>query len=690
MSEVDQAPRQQALPMRASGRAQPRFGGISPARRALNPILLDAPVVSADGSRASVFFTPTSAVIERRMPLIISGVSGAALLCAYVLSKTADIAPLTHLLTLCAFTVAAIPAASTVWQTVKKLRVNVDVLMLLGAVLAAVIGSPMEGALLLFLFALSGAMEGYALRRTQAAIVSLHNLVPSEAIILTDDGAERIALKRVSVGQRALVRPGDKVPLDGNVVEGSSAVDESPITGESVPRDKTVGDRVYAGTTNLNGRLVIEVTKTSTDTTLARILKLVTEARHRRAGVERLIDRIGPTYSTAVICASLLSGVVLHYAMGMDAREAVFRAIALLIVCSPCALIIATPVAYLSAIGAAARRGILIKGGVFLETFARTKAVVFDKTGTLTTGQVRLAKIIPHDDITEHEALRFAGALESASSHPLAGAVMRELDDRQLQPHPVEQLHSEPGQGISATSNGCRVWIGRPSAGESLIDAPHRDVFNATVESVRRSGKAASALIVDGKPSVLVFEDTLRSNASTTIAQLRRGGIERIEMLTGDHAVAAGAIAAELNIDGFRADLLPEEKLTVSAELRAKHGRLVMVGDGVNDAPALAAADVGIAIGSIGADVALEAADIVLMNDNLEGVAWLYTHAKRTANIVRQNLILAIGVIVVLSGFALAGKIPLPIAVIGHEGSTILVAINALRLLRGGEPRTQS
>lgn len=689
MNEIDQSLRLQTLPELATGHGRLGLGGLNFARKALNPILLDAPVVSADGMRASVFFTPTSAVIERQMPLIISGVAGVALLSAYVVSKTVGIAPLTHLFTLCAFTVAAIPAASTVWDSVRRFRIDVDVLMLLGAVLAAVIGSPMEGALLLFLFALSGTLEGYALRRTQAAIVSLHNLIPSEAIVLTDGVAQRVTLKRVSVGQRVLVRPGDKVPLDGEVVEGSSAVDESPITGESLPRDKTVGDRVFAGTTNVNGRLVIEVTKMSTDTTLAKILKLVTEARHRRAGVERLIDRIGPTYSTAVICASLLSGVVLYYVADVGAREAVFRAIALLIVCSPCALIIATPVAYLSAIGAAARRGILIKGGVFLETFARAKAMVFDKTGTLTTGQVRLAKIIPHHDITEREALCFAGALESASSHPLAGAVMRELDERQLQPHPVEHLFSEPGQGISATSNGRRVWIGRPSAAESLIDATHRDAFNSTVETVRRSGKAASALVVDGMPSVLVFEDTLRSNASTTIAQLRRGGIERIEMLTGDHAVAAGAMAAELNIDGFRADLLPEEKLAASVELRAKHGRLVMVGDGVNDAPALAAADVGIAIGSIGADVALEAADIVLMSENIEGVAWLHAHAKRTAHIVRQNLTLAIGVIVVLSGFALSGAIPLPLAVVGHEGSTILVAVNALRLLRSAEPRFQ-
>ncbi len=664
----------------------PRHAGISPARHSLNPILLDAPVIDAGRGRASVFLTPASAAIERSLPMIVAGSSGVLLLGAFIASQSGAPSPLRDLLILLAFAIAAIPAVASVWDSFQHLRIDIDVLMLLGAVLAAIIGSPMEGGLLLFLFALSGALEEYSLDRTQAAIVSLHNLIPTQAIVLGRSGAHRMSLKRVAVGQRVLVRPGDRVPLDGIVVEGNSSINESAITGESLPRDKGVGDTVFAGTANIQGRLVVEVTKAASDTTLARILKLVTEARHKRADVQRLIDRIGPTYSVLVVTASVTTGLLLHFVGGVGGKQSVYRAIALLIVCSPCALVIATPVAYLSAIAAAARRGILIKGGVFLETLARAKAIVFDKTGTLTTGQICLARLITHDGISDDEALRYAGALEASSSHPLAGAVMAGLADRQLEPYSVQDLTSIPGRGLSASSNGRRVWIGRPDLATEHVQADHRASFEDSLKTVYRSGKAAAALVIDGLPNILVFEDSVRSTASETLSRLRANGVQRIDMLTGDHELVASTIATQLGVDGFRANLLPEDKLTAARELRDQHGIVVMVGDGVNDAPALASADVGIAIGSIGADVALEAADIVLMNNSLDGVAWVHAHAKRTAQVVRQNLTLAIGVIVVLSGFAVAGHVPLPLAVIGHEGSTVLVALNAMRLLGGPRP----
>lgn len=653
------------------------------ARHALNPILLDAPVVSADGQRASVFLTPLSAAIERRMPLIMAVSSGVLLAAGYASQSIGSAKPLADLFVMLAFAVAAIPALQSVWDSLRSFRIDIDALMLLGAGLAAIIGQPAEGALLLFLFALSGALEEFALNRTQAAIVSLHNLVPSEALVLIDAQIHRTTLNRVAVGSRVLIRPGDRVPLDGTVVEGTSAVNESAITGESMPRDKRVGDPVYAGTTNLNGRLVMEVIRKSTDTTLARILRLVTEAKHRRAGVQRLIDRIGPTYSTSVILFSIAFGLAAHFGFGIAGKDAVRRAIAVLIVCSPCALIIATPVAYLAAIGACARRGILIKGGVYLETFARAKTVVFDKTGTLTTGQVRLTRVISHDGIGEDEALRSAGAIESSSSHPLAAAIMRHLDERKLQPHAITELKNVAGEGTGGMAAGRAVWIGRPNLASTRILPDHQARFAETLAEVQPCGQATSALVIDGIPALFVFEDSLRPDAGPALRRLRAAGITHMEMLTGDHESAARALADQLDLDGYRADLLPEQKLTVTEELRRQHGELVMVGDGVNDAPALAAADVGIAIGSIGADVALEAADIVLMNDNLSAVAWLRDHATRTARIVRQNLFLAIGVIVGLCGFAMAGTVPLPIAVIGHEGSTVLVALNALRLLRG-------
>ncbi|NOS99919.1 MAG: cation-translocating P-type ATPase [Phycisphaerales bacterium] len=645
-------------------------------------MLFDSPVIDMDGDRASVFLTPASAVIERRMPLIIAFSAGVLLAVSFIGSRFALPRPLVHLTTMLAFAVAAIPALSSVWESLRRLRIDIDVLMLLGAGLAAVIGSPFEGALLLFLFALSGALEEFALDRTQSAIVTLHNLVPLDAIVLRDSGPVRVPLNRIALGERVLVRPGDRVPLDGAVVEGASSVNEAAITGESVPRDKNIGDDVYAGTSNLNGRLVVRVTKSSRDTTLARILTLVTEARHQRAAVQRLIDRIGPVYSTSVIGVSIVAGVVLHLLFAVSGQESIRRAIAVLIVGSPCALIIATPVAYLAAIGAAARRGVLVKGGVYLEALARARVVVFDKTGTLTTGRVRLVEVICGDGLDEREVLRLAGAVESSSSHPLAAAVMQALNDRKLEPYPVQDLQYVPGEGASARSNGRRLWIGKPKSAADHIAPAHLPRFRDRVDQVYRGGRAASAFVVDGVPAVLAFEDTLRDNARETIQRLRDAGVRRVAMLTGDHESVASAIAAQLSVDEFHADLLPDAKVKAAEALRRKHGAIIMVGDGVNDAPTLAAADVGIAIGSIGADVALEAADIVLMNNNLDGVAWVHRQAQRTARIVRQNLTLAIGVIVVLACFAAAGQIPLPIAVIGHEGSTVLVALNALRLLR--------
>jgi len=654
----------------------------APRRRSLNPVLLDAPLVDADAGEASVFLTPQAQTAERHMPLISAAAAGGSLLAAFACAQLGASRPVVHLLTLIAFAIAGVPALSSVWESVREIKIDIDVLMLLGAGLAAVIGSPMEGALLLVLFALSGALESYALRRTQSAIVALRNLSPTDAVLLTDAGPRTVRLKEVARGQRVLVRPGDRVPLDGCVVEGRSAVDESAITGESVPREKAPGDDVYAGTVNTHGRLVVEVTRLANDTTLARVVELVTEARQQKAGVERLIDRIGPTYSVVVIALSIAAALLLPFVLGLSWTESIRRGIALLIVGSPCALIIATPVAYLSGIAGAARRGVLIKGGRYLEALARTAVMVFDKTGTLTTGQVRLVEVVPHAGLDGDEALRVAAAVESSSTHPLARAVVTAVEERQLTPYASDDFRSIPGEGLSARVNGRQVWIGRPGLATGRIEGEARDWCAATVERVRTEGRTAAVMLIDDDPSVLVFQDTLRDQAAECVAALRRQGIGRIEMLTGDHDLVAAAIARQVGLDGFEAELMPEDKLTAGRRLRERYGHIVMVGDGVNDAPALVDADVGIAVGSVGADVALDAADIVLMGDRIEQVAWLHRQARRTAAIVRQNLTLAIGVIAVLGIFALFAGVPLPLAVIGHEGSTVLVALNALRLLR--------
>ncbi|MCP4247900.1 MAG: heavy metal translocating P-type ATPase [bacterium] len=655
---------------------------IKPARRALNPVLLDVPVEAQDATRASVFYTPQSQWLARHMPLFAAAAAALCLASAFVAARSGAQSALVHLFTLVAFAIAGLPALESVWESVRQPKIDIDVLMLLGAGLAALIGSPMEGALLLVLFALSGALETYALQRTESAIVALRRLAPSEALLLTEQGTVTVRLGEVALGQRIVVRPGDRVPLDGRVVEGHSALDESAITGESMPRDKAPGDAVFAGTVNTSGRLIVEVTKLASDTTLARIVELVTQARHRKASTERLVDRIGPPYSVAVILFAIAVGAVLPPLTGITWSEGIHRGIAVLIVGSPCALIIATPVAYLSAVAGAARAGVLIKGGVYMEILAKTGVVVFDKTGTLTTGVVRLLDVVPLNGTDRDEALRLAGAIESASTHPLAVAVMAELQRREMSPHEATDLASDPGRGLTGRVNGDEVWIGRPELAEGRL-APDRSAdCSRRVAEVRRDGRTVAVMVADRSATLLVFEDAPREDAAGCVRALRSQGVGWVEMLTGDHELVASTLAEQLQLDGYSAELLPEDKLSIARRLRENYGQLVMVGDGVNDAPALVEADVGIAMGSIGADVALDAADVVLMNDRIERIAWLHRHARRTAAIVRQNLTVALAVIVVLGGLAVSTSVPLPLAVIGHEGSTVLVALNALRLLR--------
>jgi Cd2+/Zn2+-exporting ATPase len=655
---------------------------ISPRREASNPILSDESVIDRSDAPVQVFYTSSAQRIERFSELIVAVAAGLCLLFAWLVSLFGGPAPLRDLFTLLAFASAGTPALRSVWDSLRAAKIDIDVLMLLGAVLAAVVGSPFEGALLLFLFALSGGLEEFALRRTQTAIHALRDLSPKEAIVIDGEAQRRVPLRQVPVGALILVRPGEKLPLDGVIVEGASAIDESAITGESIPRDCAPGDEVFAGTQNRDGRIILRVSKLASDTTLARIVRLVTEARHHPPRAQRLIDRIGPTYATTVVLASITAGVVCAFVFGVEPRESVRRAIALLIVASPCALIIATPVAYLSAIAAAARQGILIKGGAHLEVIARAKAFVFDKTGTLTTGRVRLCGIDCPDGLSPAETLRLVGAVESVSNHPLASAVTEELRVRGIAAAPLAEYESKPGIGVEGRSNGRRIWVGRPEQLATFAPQVHSDALTRRVADLRGEGKTVSAMMIDGSAGLLAFQDVTRAGAVECVDRLHQHGVRRIEMLTGDHELVARRVADALGLDGFTAEMKPEEKRSAASELSRNNGPVVMVGDGVNDAPALASADVGIAMGAMGAEVALEAADVVLMNDRIEAVAWLHRHALRTAGIVRQNLTLAIAVIATLSVFAVLGEVPLPLAVIGHEGSTVVVALNALRLLK--------
>lgn len=669
----------------SKARWRPRRG---PTRRALNPILSDAVLFEGGLSSTDVFYTPLAQAISRHLELMIAAGAGAFLLAGWIGSLLGMPVPLVNLCTLLAFAIGAIPAIEEVWEKLTGLRVDIDLLMLLGAGLAAMIGRPFEGALLLFLFALSGAMERYALQRTKSAIAELRKIAPREATVINDERLDRIAIRNVRIGARILVRPGERVPLDGRVLVGTSSIDESAINGESVPRDVEPGSEVFAGTHNADGRLEVEVTRAATDTTLAKVIELVTQARENPSRAQSLVDRIGPAYSVSVIAVSLAVGAVSGLALGVPWEEAIRRGIAVLITASPCALIIATPVAYLSAIAAAARRGVLIKGGAHLEAFAQTPAVVFDKTGTLTTGQIRLSDIDPPEGLTERDVLGLIGPLERSSQHPLAVAVTRAFDEAGLSSRDISDFRATAGVGLEGTVGDERVWVGRFDALGAHTSTDLNGLAQR-LEELRAAGRTVSAFSIGGKPGLIAFEDTPRKESPAVVDALRSQGVRRIEMLTGDHATVAERVASSLKLDGFRAELAPQDKVTQAKLLKEEFGGVALVGDGINDAPALAHADVGIAVGSIGADVALEAADIVLMGDRIDEIAWLHRHARRTATIVRQNLGIAIGVIAVLSVFAAAGQVPLPLAVVGHEGSTVIVALNALRLLRsrGGEYR---
>ncbi len=649
-------------------------------------------------------------------------VAGLLLLTAHIMLWANPAAVLAyHWLVGMAFVLGLYFGAGAAFESLRQKKLDINLLMILGAVLAIPVQHAAEGALLLFLFTLSGALEHYAMQRTEAAIKALVKLFPKEAIVLDEQGQQRaVPLEQLAVGTRILVRPGDKVAADGVVVEGQSAVDESAITGEFLPREKMAGAQVFAGTLNSNGRLVVRVSKPAADTTLAHIIHLVGQAREEKAPVERLFDRVGTAYTIAVISGSIVACLVLAMLAGLSWKDAGYRAITLLIVASPCALIISTPVVILSAIASCARRGIVLKGGRHLESLAALRPMVFDKTGTLTTGQVQLAGIEyvsmtqgvhgevvgngteigiqdsfshgapvgPSDGVGrlgaadgDHTLLRMAASLEANSTHPLAGAVMAAAHAAGITPWPVQNFQQEAGHGLRGTVNGQTVVMGSPGLLDGVCHTAVIQRLNRRVAQAEAHGETAVVLFHAGRAGLLRFRDTVRSESAATVKRLHELGIRPQVMLTGDNQAVAQAVTDELGLDGVHAELLPQDKLRIVTEMVREHHVVAMVGDGVNDAPALARATVGIAMGSIGSDAALEAADVVLLSNCIDRLPWLIQTARRARRVMRQNLTFALVVIGVLVICSLCGIVGLPLGVVGHEGSTLLVVGNGLRLL---------
>ena len=557
--------------------------------------------------------------------------------------------------------------------------VNVDLLMVLAAIGAATIDAWAEGAVLLALFSTSNALEHHALRRTRNAVQALMDLSPDEATLVTDEGERVVHVSQLGVGDIVLIRPGEKIPADGEVASGSTTVDQAAVTGESMPVNKEAGDPLFAGTVNGSGSVRARVTRLSTDSTLAKIVRLVERAQEQKSKAERFADSFEGPYAAGVILVSILVAIAPMVA-GEHPSTAFYRAMTLLVVASPCALVISTPAATLSALATAARNGILVKGGTYLDLVGRVHTVAFDKTGTITVGKLSVTDMAVFGDTTEDMLLSRIAAAEHLSEHPIGAAIVAEATRRNLVPRNPDAFQSIAGMGVTATVDGEPVAIGNEALFAS-IGMPVPDMVAEAIDAIRRDGRTAMIVGIGSTvQGVIGVADTIRPGVAEVIASLKRLGVARTVMVTGDNRLVAEAIAARVGIDEVHADLLPEQKLDLIERFK-RHGKVAMIGDGVNDAPALATADLGIAMGGGGTDVALETADLILMGDDLAKLPFAMGLSRKMRRVVRTNLAFSLSVIVILVLAAMIEGIPLPLGVIGHEGSTIIVVLSSLRLL---------
>lgn len=560
---------------------------------------------------------------------------------------------------------------------VKEREIGIELLMGLAAIVAGLMGQWAEAAMLVFLYSISEAAEGYTAERSRHAIRALMDLAPKTALVVRDGKEFRIPVEQLEVGDLFIVHPGEAVATDGEIIEGRSSLNQAPVTGESAPVEKVVGDTLFAATLNGEGALTVRVTKTTADNTLARIIQLVEEAQASKGRSQRFIERFGKRYSPAVLGIGVLLALV-PALMGLDWQEWLTRATVFIVAAAPCALVISIPITLVAAIGTAGRKGILIKGGVHLENLARVRVVALDKTGTLTLGQPQVTEVVPLNGADESDVLTLAAALEARSQHPLARAVLNRTQEHGIH---AEDFQSLTGAGATGRVKGKQYFIGSPALfAERQVDLS--DVA-ARIEALQTAGNTVVVIGTEREAlGLIAIADPLRPEAADAIAGLKRAGIHKVIMLTGDNPRTAQAIAAQAGIDGVFAELKPEDKARKVQELDGQYGRVAMVGDGVNDAPALAAAHVGIAMGAAGTDVALETADVALMADDLSRLPYLFRFSRRNRDVIRQNLALSVLVIGSLIVGAVSGEFSLPIAVLAHEVSEFVVIASGLRMLR--------
>jgi len=560
-------------------------------------------------------------------------------------------------------------------------QIGIEILMAVAAVTAGLLGQWAEAAMLVFLYSISEAAEGYTEERTRNAIRALMELAPKTALVIRDNQEILIPAEELRVGDVFIVKPGEAVATDGEIIEGHSSLNQAPVTGESVPVEKNTGDVVFAATLNGEGALTIRVTKTTANNTLARIIQMVEEAQSSKGKSQRFIERFGRRYSPVVLATGILLAVIPPVFFAQEWQEWIMRATVFIVAAAPCALVISIPITLVAAIGTAGRKGILIKGGVHLENLAKVRVIALDKTGTLTVGQPQLSEIVPFYGLTEKQLLAMAVALESRSQHPLASAIMNAAAEKNIEVIPAQDFQSLTGAGAKGKINNETIYIGKPDLFTGMgIDLKP---VKAQVSELQQSGNTVILIGTDQQLyGLIAVIDPLRPEVENTIRELRLAGIEKIIMLTGDNTLAANAIATRAGIDEVFAELKPEDKKRKIEELDQKYGRVAMVGDGVNDAPALAVAHVGIAMGAAGTDVALETADVALMADDLSRLPYLIRFSRRNWRIIQQNLILSVLVIGSLVVGAVMGVFSLPVAVIAHEISEFVVIASGLRMLK--------
>jgi Zn2+/Cd2+-exporting ATPase len=581
------------------------------------------------------------------------------------------------------------PAA---WGALKKLRLDINVLMAVAVTGAWLIGQGAEAASVVFLFSLSELLESWASDRARKAVDSLLNLSPPTAIVRNDDGSEReVPVADVSVGREILVRSGSRIPLDGLVVSGNSTVNQAPITGESLPVEKNSGDPVYAGTVNGEGSLTVRVTKPASESTLARIIQLVAEAEENKPPTQRFVDRFAAIYTPAVFVVALIVALVPPLLFHQPWLFWIYRSLVLLVISCPCALVIATPVSIVSGLTALARRGVLVKGGVHLEAVGKLRALAVDKTGTITRGMPQVVAIISRSGLSEDEILARAAAINSHSQHPLALAITEAARTRNLTIPPVTDYTSVTGRGALASIEGHPHFIGNHHlTHDTGLCGPEVEAILATIEEKGQSLAVIGHAPHDGCAGeilgIIAIADTLRPEVTEALRRIHAAGIQKVIMLSGDNQRTASAIAMQAGIDEAAGDLMPEQKVDHVRKLVSQYTHVGMIGDGVNDAPALAVATVGFAMGAIGSDTAIETADIALMKDDLTRVAETIILGRRTLSIIRFNVLFALGIKAVVLILAFMGIAGLWLAILADTGATLLVILNSLRLLHGPVP----